>query len=184
MSPKKPPPTLQRFQLMSPKKPPPELQHVQKYCLVPDAAPLRAPAACTDVGGMQTQTLSSANSSSQLSPPSGGDSSPTFVEEYNEAAAARVIRMLKIHMDYLLPDRAEDYGIRGSAYSLMAEINLLIERCQMDNVTWTQMHIDALRVTEYMFESKGFDRVGCLAELDREEPPPPLSFFPLTVEYA
>ena len=46
------------------------------------------------------------------------------------------------------------------------------------------MHIDALRVTEYMFESKGFDRVGCLAELDREEPLPPLSFFPLTVEYA
>ena len=79
--------------------------------------------------------------------------------------------MLKIHMDYLLPDRAEDYGIRGSAYSLMAEINLLIERCQMDNVTWTQMHIDALRVTENMFESKGFDRVGCLAVLDREEPP-------------
>ena len=92
--------------------------------------------------------------------------------------------MLKIHMEHLLHDRAEDYWFRGSAYLLMDEINLLIERCQMDNVTWTQRHIDALRLAENMFESKGFDRVGCLAKLDREEPPPPLSFFPLTVEYA
>ena len=79
-----------------------------------------------------------------------------------------VIMELKIHMEHLLPDRPEDYWFRGRAYSLMAEINLLIERGQMDNETWTYRFIEAWRLTENMFESAGFDRVGCLARLDRE----------------
>ena len=138
---------------------------LENVCPVPKAAPLSALAACTDVGEVQTQPRASANSSSHLSPPSDDGSPWHFVEEFNEAAAARVIMLLKITMEHLLPDRAEDYWFRGAAYSSMAEINLLIKRGQMDNVTWTYHHISALGVAEQMFESEGFDCVGCLAKL-------------------
>ena len=178
MAPKQPPPTLQRFMPCPVKQPPPTLQRLlmmpplENVCPVPKAAPLSALAACTDVGGVQTQPRASANSSSHLSPPSDDDSPWHFVEEFNEAAAARVIMLLKITMEHLLPDRAEDYWFRGTAYSLMADIDLLIKRGQMDNETWTYHHLTALCVVEQMFESEGFPRDACnakLAELGLED---------------
>ena len=68
-------------------------------------------------------------------------------------------------MEHFLPDLPDMYFLRGSAYSLMAVINLEIERGTMDNERWTELYYNALCVMENMFESPGFDRVGCLAKL-------------------
>ena len=158
MAPKQPPPTLQQLQLM--------MAPLENVCLVPDAAPFSALVACTDMGGVQPQPRPSANSSSHLSPPSDGDSNliypQPYVEEYHEASAAMVIMWLKEYMELFLPDLPDNYWFRGSAYSLMADINLEIERGIMDNERWTDHYI---RLMENMFESEGFDRVGCLAKL-------------------
>ena len=76
-----------------------------------------------------------------------------------------VIMELKEYTENFLPYRPDMYFLRGSAYSLMAVINLEIERGTMDNERWTELYIGALRLMENMFESPGFDRVGCIAEL-------------------
>ena len=160
MAPKQPPPTLQQYLRMAPQ---------ENVCLVPYAAPFSALAACTAMGGVQPQPRPSANSSSHLSPPSDGDLNllypQHYVEEYHEADAAMVIMELKEYTDKFLPYRPDMYFLRGSAYSLMAVINLEIERGTMDNERWTELYIGALRLMENMFESPGFDRVGCIAKL-------------------
>ena len=160
MAPKKPPPTLQQYLRMAP---------LENVCLVPYEAPFSALAACTDMGGVQLQPQPSANSSSHLSPPSDGDLNllypQHYVEEYHEAYAAMVIMELKEYTGNLLPNRPDMYFLRGSAYLLMAEINQDIERGTMDNERWTELYEGALRLMENMFESPGFDRVGCITKL-------------------
>ena len=141
-------------------------------CLVPKAAPLSALAACTDVGEVQTQPRASANSSLHLTSPSDDGKIMHFVEEFHEAAAARVIMLLKTTMEHLLPDGEDDYWFRGQAYSLMDDIQGRVKRGTMDDEAWTYHHLMAECVVEQMFESEGFPRDACnakLAELGLED---------------
>ena len=86
---------------------------------------------------------------------------PIDVEHYHEYSydeAVKIVEYLKMFMGKLLPDREENYFIRGAGYRLMAEIVHEIELGIMDDELWDHRSIEVLRVLEQMYESKDFPR--------------------------